>query len=85
MSIHIKFTKTEAFHDNDVAEHQMKYIHVLNTAQTSGEFTICGTCVDGDGLTVEPSKITDEKISCPECIKMINFSKSIKAKEIKCK
>ena len=83
MSIHIKFTKTEAFNDSDVAEHQMKYIHALNTAQTSGEFTICGTCIDGDGLAVEPSKITDEKISCPECIKMIKFCKSIKAKEIK--
>ncbi len=61
----------------------MQYIHALNTAQTSGEFTICGTCVDGDGLSVDTFKETDRKISCPECIKMIKFCKSISAKEIK--
>jgi hypothetical protein len=85
MSIHIRFINEKAFSDKDNADIQMRYVHALNTAQTSGEFTICGTCVDGDGLGVEPSKITDEKISCPECIKMIKFCKSIKAKEIKCK
>ena len=82
MSIHIKFIDEKAFYDKDNAYAQMRYIHALNTAQTSGEFTICGTCVDGDGLSVESCVTTDEKISCPKCIKMIKFCKSIKVSEM---
>jgi len=82
MSTHIEFFNAQAFSDKDNAECQMKYVHALNTVQTSGEFTICGTCFDGDGLSTSACRTTNKKISCPECIKMINFCKSITMKEI---
>ena len=54
------------------------YVHVLNEPLCDG-FTLCAISIidDFDGSNVDMIE-TNEKISCPDCTKLIKFCKSIR-------
>ena len=82
MATHIKFISSSCFEDEERADEMMGYIHCMNST-FQGEHTLCGTAFDGDGFSDELTFIeVKDKITCPDCIKQINFCKSIKASEI---
>jgi len=60
------------------------YVHVINEVFSGGEYTLCGDSFDydEDQAGVEHMKgglvLTNKKISCPQCIRMIEYCKSIK-------
>lgn len=85
MTEHIKFTNISSFETIERAKEVMKYIHLLDNCNGKSDYTICGISTDGDGLgNVEiPYINTDEKITCPHCIDLINFCKSVSLNEIK--
>lgn len=89
MATHIKYIKKDAFSSEELANEMMSYVHVMNSVG-QGEHTLCGMAFDGDGvgryeLGVDEVAFinTNDKITCPDCIKQIEFCKSIKASDYK--
>ena len=82
---HIEFTNQKSFETKARADEVMKYIHLLDNCRGNSEYTICGVSIDGDGLgnVAIPYISTDKKITCPHCIDVINFCKSVSLNGIK--
>lgn len=85
MTEHIKFIDASSFETIERASEVMKYIHIINNCSGEQDHTICGINIDGNrlGKVKIPFIVTDEKITCPYCIDLINFCKSINLNEIK--
>lgn len=78
--INWKFVDKTAFTDEEYALEIMQYIHSVNKIQSGGEFTICGICFDGDGNSTRATQSvlkSNENVTCPDCIRFINFCKKI--------
>ena len=69
----LSFDDSES-HDEDI----LKKTHLVNGL--SGDFTVCGVAYVGEEFSFE---FTDKKITCPDCIKVIQYYKSIKSTEYK--
>ncbi len=69
----------------DMSDEEYSYWHVWNP-RNGGEFTLCGNAFEGDGNPEndrgQPFVTKQGRITCPACIELIKFCKSIKNRDI---
>lgn len=71
-------------HETSTNEHEI-LIHVINSAVSSGEYTVCGLDTVSSTLYYnefervrEPYEGKLKEVTCEECLTIINFIKNLK-------
>lgn len=71
-------------HETFTDSHEI-IIHVINSAQSSGEYTVCGLDTISSNLKYngferdgEPYEGKLKEVTCEECLTLINFIKNLK-------
>ena len=71
-------------HETFTSDHEI-IIHVINSTQSSGEYTVCGLDTVSSNLKYngfekdgEPYEGKLKEVTCLECLTIINFIKNLK-------
>lgn len=77
-----KFQKMK--HETFTNDHEI-IVHVINSAMSSGEYTVCGLDTVSSNLKYNGFEKDDEpyagklkEVTCEECLTFINFIKNLK-------
>jgi len=78
------------YYENLFAKSNEGKLHLVNII--NNEFTLCGHSWEGDGRDIDSSnpeldpnaweQTTENKLTCDECIEIVNYCKQVKIKGI---